>query len=316
KYKKDLVLKIDKSKANMNGLTVAEIEQQIAYTVNGLSEALFNDNENILDVKVSTDIKSRTDLLDLNIKTSMGTVVPLREIATLRVANNLEYSKTFNGRPSITIDAYMEDGYSTYALEKDIKEIIDAHIDNSIDVVYKGDNELTNEVFSGLIIAFAIALFVIYMIMYVQFKSLKQPLIILVAIPLSFIGSLAMMLALGEKITLTSLLGVMSLVGIVVNNGILLVEYINRHHENGHSIYDSCIKAVERRLRPIALSSLTTIFGLIPLALYGGDFFRPMAVTFIGGMLTSALLVLLIIPSLYYFTYKKQDLRKMQPPIQ
>ncbi len=250
---------------------------------------------------------TKDDFLNMNIKSSTGNSIALNELAELTEVENIEYIETYNGTPSVTIDAYMADGVSTFALENDIRKIIDDNIDNTIDVVYKGDNELTNEIFTGIIFAFAIALFFIYLIMYFQFRSLKQPLIILVSIPLSFIGSLATMLILGEKITLTSLLGVVSLVGIVVNNGILLVDYINKQHQKGNSIFDSCVKAVSRRLRPIALSSLTTILGLIPLAIFGGDFFRPMAVTFMGGMMISALLVLLVVPGLYYFTYKKKD---------
>jgi len=309
-YKNDIMLKAESQKINSFGLTVAEVQQQISVAINGLSETLYRQNGNLLDVRVKTNIGSEDELLDLMIRASSGQQIALRDIIEISEASNLEYIKTYNGVPSVTIDAYMAEGSSTYALERDIKEIVDERIDNSIDVVYKGDNELTNELFSGIIVAFVIALLFIYLIMYFQFKSLKQPLIILTTIPLSFIGALVAMLALGEKITLTSVLGIMSLVGIVVNNGILLVEYINRHHEQGHSIKSSCIKAVERRLRPILLSSLTTIFGLIPLAVFGGDFFRPMAVAFMGGMTTSTLLVLFVVPSLYYFTYKKRDKKR------
>ncbi len=311
KYKEDILLKADSQKINSYGLTVAEVQQQIAIALNGLSDTLYTDGDNLLNVRVKTDIASEEVFLDLMIRTRTGEEVPLGDLINTSTVKNLEYIKTYNGIPSVTIEGYMADGYSTYALENDIIEIIDAKIDNSVDVVRKGDNELTNELFGGIATAFIIALFVIFLIMYFQFKSFKQPLIILTAIPLSFIGALIAMLVFKEKVTLTSILGIMSLVGIVVNNGILLVEYINRHHESGHSIYDSCIKAVERRLRPIMLSSLTTIFGLVPLAIFGGDFFRPMAVTFMGGMITSTLLVLFVIPGLYYFTYKKRD-KKMK----
>ncbi len=307
KYKTDIMINADNQKINSYGLTLTQVQQQVALALNGLSETLYSENDNMLDVVVKTNITSKENLLKLKINSPVAGEIELGELITLSDTKNLEYIKTYNGIPSVTIDAYMEDSYSTYALENDIKNIIDDKIDNSIDVVYKGDNEVTNEVFSGLISAFVIALLVIYLIMYFQFKSFKQPFIILASIPLSFIGALIALLALNEKITLTSLLGIMSLVGIVVNNGILLVEYINRHHRKGHSIYKSCIKAVGRRLRPILLSSLTTILGLIPLAVFGGDFFRPMAVTFMGGMITSTLLVLFIVPSLYYFTHKKRD---------
>ncbi|MCK5759220.1 MAG: efflux RND transporter permease subunit [Clostridiales bacterium] len=306
-YKTDLVVKIDRDKANQNGLTVVEIEQQVALNINGFSEYLYSDDENLLKLRVITEMATKDDFVNMNIKSSTGDSIALNELAELTEVENIEYIETYNGTPSVTIDAYMADGVSTYALENDIREIIEDNTDKTIDVVYKGDNELTNEIFTGLIFAFAIALFFIYLIMYFQFRSLKQPMIILVSIPLSLIGSLATLLILGEKITLTSLLGVVSLVGIVVNNGILLVDYINKQHQKGNSIFDSCVKAVSRRIRPIVLSSLTTVLGLLPLAIFGGDFFRPMAVTFMGGMMISAVLVLIVVPGLYYFAFKKKD---------
>lgn len=306
-YNSGLMIEIDKEMANQNGLTVAEIEQQVALTVNGYSEYIFEEGDNLLNMRIVTDMDTKDDLRNLSIKSSLGNAVALGIIARLNEVDNLEYIQKYNGIPSVTLNAYMADGFSTFALESDIRGIIEDKTDKSIDVVYKGDNELTNEIFAGILFAFAIALFFIYLIMYFQFRSLKQPLIILVSIPLSFIGSLATLLILGEKITLTSLLGVVSLVGIVVNNGILLVDYINKQHERGSNIFESCVKAVDRRLRPIMLSSLTTILGIIPLAVFGGDFFRPMAVTFMGGMMISALLVLLVVPGLYYYTYKNKD---------
>ena len=152
-----------------------------------------------------------------------------------------------------------------------------------------------------------IAVVLIFLIMYFQFKSMRQPLMVLTTIPLSFIGSLVAIILFKEKISITTLLGIAGLVGIVVNNGILLVEYINARMQKGDSVRSSCVKAVTRRIRPIALASLTTILGIIPLAVTGGDFFRPMAVTFMGGMMISALLVLIIVPGLYYVTYRKRD---------
>ncbi len=211
--------------------------------------------------------------MDLQIVNRNYESVELSELADYTEQQNLEYITYYNGLPSITIDAYMASEYSTYDLENDIKAIISEKADISISAIYKGDNDVTNDVLGGLLIALIIALIVIYFIMYFQFSSFKQPIIIFISIPLSFIGSIAAMLIMNEKITLTGLLGLVSLVGIVVNNGILLVENINTMRKAGNSVYDSCILAANRRLRPIMLSSLTTILGLIPLAVFGGDFF-------------------------------------------
>lgn len=304
----DILIDMDRGTVNGYGLSVIEVKEQIALAVNGLSSELFLDDGNKLNIKVKNNFSDIEELLDLNIRNSQGVSTQLRDLITISEVESLEYISEFNGVPSITIDAYMEEGYSTYELEKDIKHYIDQEIDNSINVIYKGDNELTNEVFKGIILALIIAMFVIYFIMYLQFKSFLQPLIIFVTIPLSFIGSLAVMLIMDELITLTGLLGLVSLIGIVVNNGILLVEYINSEIKKGNSVYESCITAVSRRLRPIILTSLTTILGLTPLAFFGGDFFRPLALVLMGGLFTSTVLVLFVVPGLYYVSYKKKDM--------
>lgn len=305
-YKADIEVLPNRDLSTQYGLTMVEIEQQIALNLNGLSESLYDDGEKVLNVRLNNTVDSVEELKELQIKSQTGQSIALRDLAEIQEIESLEFINSYNGVPSVTLDAYMADGYSTYELEQDIKTLIDLKADSQIDVIYKGDNELTNELMQGMIIAFLIAIIVIYLIMYVQFKTLRQPLLILVSIPLSFIGSLVAMLIFGEKITLTSLLGIVSLTGIVVNNGILLVDYINKSREDGEDILTSCIMAVKRRLRPILLTSATTILGLIPLALYGGDFFRPMAVTLMGGLFTSTLFVLFVIPGLYYVTYKRK----------
>jgi len=307
KYKTEVEIVVDRLKIAAAGLSMVEVEQQIALNVNGLSEALYDGGDKLLNVRLKNTVDSVDELKSLNIKSQTGEMVTLEDVAEIQEIQSLEYIDSYNGIPSITMDAYMEEAYSTYDLESDIKEIIDEKTDNRINVMYKGDNELTNELMQGMAIAFIVAIIVIYLIMYIQFKTLRQPLFVLVSIPLSFIGSLIAMLIFGEKITLTSLLGIVSLTGIVVNNGILLVDYMNKSRVAETNIFNVCFMAVNRRFRPILLTSATTILGLIPLALFGGDFFRPMAITFMGGLFSSTVFVLFLVPGLYYISYNKKN---------
>lgn len=304
-FKTDIRIDIDREKSTAAGLTLAEVEQQAAVAINGISGALFNDSGEILDIMVMSPLETKEEIESINIRQTSGGLIPLGDLADIYKEQNLEYIRLYNGNPSVVIEADTADGFSTFDLESDIREIIEK-ANGGITVEYKGDNEIVSEVLSGLLIALGVAVFLIYLIMYFQFNSLRQPLIVLTTIPLSFIGSLAAILIFKEKISITTLLGIASLVGIVVNNGILLVEYINVHRKEGNSVYDSCVTAVSRRLRPILLASTTTVLGVLPLALTGGDFFRPMAITFMGGMMISATLVLVIIPGLYYLTYRRK----------
>lgn len=145
--------------------------------------------------------------------------------------------------------------------------------------------------------------------MYIQFNNFIKPLIVFLTIPLSFVGSFLFLMLFDSPITATSLVGMVSLLGVTVNNGILLVEYITRHHKQHGNVEDACVEAVLLRFRPIMLTSFTTIFGLIPLLITGGNFFQPMAITFMGGMVTSTLITIFLIPSVYKLIYNKQKKR-------
>lgn len=309
-YKDDVRITIDREAAAANGLTLVDVESQVAVEMNGIFGQLYNPGDERFNLWVEPDGSSWVQPENIEIRTGDGRWIPLTEVARISYGESLEYIRRYNGRPSIVIEAYTSTGSNTYELEADIKKLIEDG-GNQLDAIYKGDNEIINESLSGLAVELIIAVILIFLIMYFQFKSMRQPLIILTTIPLSFIGSLVAILLFKEKISITTLLGIAGLVGIVVNNGILLVEYINARMKKGDSVRTSCVKAVARRLRPIMLASLTTIFGIIPLALTGGDFFRPMAVTFMGGMMISALLVLIIVPGLYYVSYRKRDRKKV-----
>lgn len=305
-YVENVDISIDRDKAAQNGLTVAEIEAQIAVLTNGIFGKLYKPGDELNDIWVEADANSKVAPDNIEIRTEDGRWIKLTEIAEITNSESLEYIRRYNSSPAVVIEAYESADSNTYELEADIEKLIEDG-DYELDAIYKGDNEIIREALSGLAVELVIAVVLIFLIMYFQFKSMRQPLIILTTIPLSFIGSFAAILLFKEKISITTLLGIAGLVGIVVNNGILLVEYINTRMKNGNSVRSSCVKAVARRLRPIMLASLTTIFGLIPLAVTGGDFFRPMAVTFMGGMMISALLVIVIVPGLYYITYRKKD---------
>lgn len=305
-YKADITIDIDRDKVAQNSMTLLDVESQVTVSMNGMYGKLFNSDGRRVNIWVEPDDSSPKQLDEIEIRTGDGRWIKLPEVADIYEGESLEYIRRYNGRPAVIIEAYNSESSNTYELEADIEELID-NSKNELDAIYKGDNEIISESLSGLAVELIIAVVLIFLIMYFQFKSMRQPLMVLTTIPLSFIGSLVAIILFKEKISITTLLGIAGLVGIVVNNGILLVEYINARMQKGDSVRSSCVKAVTRRIRPIALASLTTILGIIPLAVTGGDFFRPMAVTFMGGMMISALLVLIIVPGLYYVTYRKRD---------
>ncbi|RQH16726.1 efflux RND transporter permease subunit, partial [Okeania hirsuta] len=169
--------------------------------------------------------------------------------------------------------------------------------------VFKGDLESRNDSFGGMGIASILALLLILGVLIIQFRSFTQPLVIFTALPLAMIGSILALFITGIPFSFTAFIGLTSLIGIAINNSIVLVDFANKLMEEGASVREAAQKAGEVRFVPIVMTTLTTILGLLPLTLNGGSLWAPMGWTIIGGLLTSTTLVLIVVPLLFqWFT--------------
>jgi multidrug efflux pump subunit AcrB len=162
-----------------------------------------------------------------------------------------------------------------------------------------GEKKSQEESFGGMGDAIIIAIIAIFAVLVLQFKSFKQPLIVYAALPLAVIGSVLALLITGYTFSFTAFIGLTSLVGIVVNNSIILVDYTNQLRREGKELVAAIKEAGETRFLPIILTTMTTIGGLLPLTLQGGTLWAPMGWTIIGGLLTSTVLTLIVVPVLY-----------------
>ena len=300
------IIVYDHEKISNHFLLKVQIDELIASSINGFDLNVFTYNNETININLNSDVTIIEDLLNLNIYSDvleayfpLSTFISIETIVDYSIINRLDNTGVNFIDLSFTDDSNLID------LEKDVKEIIDNQELNGVTINYGGENEMFDEISGDLIRASIIALVLIYIIMYIQFDSFIKPLIVYLTIPLSFSGSFLFLIIFNSPFTATSLVGMVSLIGITVNTGILLVEYISRHHLNGNNTKQACIDAVHLRFRPIMLTSLTTILGLIPLLITGGNFFQPLAITFMGGIVTSTILTLFLIPSVYYMIYKK-----------
>jgi len=160
-----------------------------------------------------------------------------------------------------------------------------------------------------LALAALVAILLVYMVMAIQFQSLVYPLIILMTIPLAFTGGLIALLIADMNLSMVSLMGFIILIGIVVNNGIVLIDYINKLREKGYKIKDAIVEAGKTRLRPILMTALTTILALIMTAIgfgEGSELLQPMAVTAIGGLIYATILTLVVVPTVYAMLNRKK----------
>lgn len=303
---------INRDKAMLLGVPVFAIDNTVRSYVNGAEVGTFRDAEGEdypMVMRYHFQEQFRVDNFDdISVKSLSGSFVPLRQLAGLRFSEAPSRITHLDGERTATILADVDKGYT---LDEVIAEI-DAELQQmewaeGYDYVYKGDLESRNESFGGMGVASLMALLLIMGVLIIQFRSFTQPLIIFSALPLAMIGSVLALLATGINFSFTAFIGLTSLIGIAINNSIVLVDFANEVRREGGTILEAARQAGEVRFIPIVMTTLTTILGLLPLTLSGGSLWAPMGWTIIGGLLTSTGFVLLLVPVLYVlFTPKTQ----------
>ncbi len=301
-------LALDTERATMMGITNYDVQRQVNMALYGTSPTVFRKDGNEYDVRIESDIDTPEKLSNFMVKSSMTDMkVPVKQYADVTYSTKTDEINRFNGEMTVTILADPMLGYDSAALETRIENEIVPNINKTgVDIVFAGEREDIGENFGviGMLAIFAIAL--IYMILVVQFGSFTQPLVILLTIPLSLIGSVAGLYILNQPMSLTAFLGIIALIGLVVKNGILLIEYINDAIALGMPINEACKDAVDKRFNAIILSAMTTVMGLFPLAIGGSSLFAPMAIALMSGLLVSTVLTMVVIPVIYSALYNVQ----------
>jgi len=307
----ELLFKINKQKANMLGVPVIEIDRTIRTAVAGIGISKFRDKdgeEYEIILKMKTDGELAVEDLDrVYVSSLSGKQIPLKQFVDLELQqvpssiSRFDMERTAellaDVRSGIPLDEVMDpilDGLENYPMPEGYSYTIG------------GELESRSDAFGGMTNAVLIAVISILAVLVLQFRSVKQPLIVFVAIPFAFTGMIWALLITGNTFSFTAFVGLTSLVGIVVNNSIILVDYINKLRERGESLNQALQNAAEIRLTPIVLTALTTIGGLLPLTLRGGTIWAPMGWTIIGGLMVSTILTLIIVP----VTYKLLESRR------
>lgn len=297
----ELNVDVDEEVASNLGISKYDIQKQINVALYGSISSVFRRDGNEYNIKVSSDINSVAELENLEIKSSItNNKIPLKQFAKVTYSKKDDTIKTFNRKQTVELLANELPGYSPADIENTIEFELLPKLDTSgVKIDFAGEREDISENFGivGLLAVFAI--FIIYVILVVQFNSFIQPIVIMITIPLSLIGSVTGLFIFNKPMSLTAFLGIIALIGLVVKNGILLIEYINEARKDGDSIDDACIDAVGKRFNAIILSATTTVIGLAPLAVSGSSLFGPMAISLMFGLMASTFLTMVVIPVMY-----------------
>ncbi|MFF8937241.1 efflux RND transporter permease subunit [Streptomyces paradoxus] len=288
-------------KAAAAGFNDQTLGAAVAQAVRGTTaaKAVLDDTERDVVIRSAEPAKTLKQLQDLR----LGGAVKLGDISTVKVVDGPVSMTRIDGQRAATVTA-KPTGDNTGAVSTQLQSKIDAlKLPDGATASIGGVSEDQDEAFANLGLAMLAAIAIVFMLLVGTFKSLVQPLILLVSIPFAATGAIGLLVATGTPMGVPAMIGMLMLIGIVVTNAIVLIDLINQYRKQGHGVVEAVIEGGRHRLRPILMTALATIFALLPMALgitgEGGFIAQPLAVVVIGGLVTSTLLTLLLVPTLY-----------------
>ncbi|MEX1112697.1 MAG: efflux RND transporter permease subunit [Candidatus Andersenbacteria bacterium] len=291
------------------GLSPAVVAQALRTYVFGVEATTFLDQRN---EEVSVQVQAPTEAVDtpddieaLQLVTPGGQTVTLGQVADVALVSSVNTIRHRDRERTVTVTANVGEGSNPNAVSTELQQRVGSiQLPTGYHVIFGGEQQETEETFADLYRSMIIAVIAIMAILVIEFNSYRQPLIILIAIPLALIGVLFGLLILGGQLNFASFIGLVSLTGIVVNNAILLVDRMNTYVARGLRPEDAAKRSTHDRLRPIILTTITTAAGVAPL-IWVDEFFRDLALTIITGLIFSTVLTLVLIPILYVRQQKK-----------
>jgi HAE1 family hydrophobic/amphiphilic exporter-1 len=297
---------IDREKAKLYGINPSEINRMISYQVFGTVPMTIKSDLEEVDVELTLPDEYKESLekvLESKIKTSSGKIISLSEVVHLEISEGMSEINKKNKVTLLSVFASLETGYDIKTMQGEIIKVAkELKLPKSIHLNFGGDNKMMKDMMGQLTVAFGIAIFLIYAILASQFESFLLPFIILGTVPLSVVGVYMGLMLTGVDFSVMVMIGVIMLAGIVVNNAIVLIDYTKLLIARGSTRRDAILEAGRTRLRPILMTSLTTMLGMMPLAFgigQGSEMYQGMAIGVIFGLLISTLLTLLVIPVLF-----------------
>ncbi|MBO4592119.1 MAG: efflux RND transporter permease subunit [Eubacterium sp.] len=320
---KTFVITVDKEKAAEYGMTVAQVfarvsEELASTTATTSIETDIKDYEVFVETDEQADL-SLEDLKNLKFEytdkeTQEKKEKRLSEIVTFTEDEELSQVLRDSQSRYISVSASIKDDYNIGLVGNEVqKKLNELDVPEGYTVSMTGENETINDAMRQVLLMMLLAVILIYLIMVAQFQSLKSPFIIMFTIPLAFTGGFMALYLSGKAVSVISLIGFVMLAGIIVNNGIVLVDYVNQLRREGMSKKDAIVDSAKTRLRPVLMTALTTIISMSTMAIgmgRGVEMSQPMAIVVVGGMVYGTLLTLIVVPCLYDAFNKERDMRE------
>lgn len=305
--KKQLIVDIDEKEARRLGVSNIQVAMELRRAFEGVAATTIKKSEDDIDIWIRLDEESRSReniLKELKIANNQGLRIPLSRIAKFKSESGAYMIRRFNRKRAFSVSGEVDLKRTTSKeINAKLPPIVDDILKDHPNITYAltGENKDTNDSLQSFAKAFIVSIFIIFIMLLIQFNSLAQPLLVMSAIPFALIGVVISFAMLKLPIGFMALMGMLGLVGVVINDSIILVTFINRTLETSGMHLEALIKATLTRFRPVLLTTITTVAGLLPVAhAPGGDpFLKPMATSFAYGLLFSSSLTLIFIPCSY-----------------
>lgn len=310
--KPQVSIKVDRTNAAKHGITAQEITIQVMAAFLGYEATEIMLGDELVDIRVINKEASRQnfeDVLDTPIFSTAGIKIPLSQLARVEITKGVFGINRRNLRRSVTVGSGVEQGYTPQDIFASLQKLMESTPPPQGYILeYGGEEEERQRSFESMTRVMFLGLILIFFVLTAQFDSFKQPLVILFTVPLSIIGVVTGLLLTRLTFSFMAFVGVVALVGIVVNDGIVLIDFINQRRRRGVDLITAIFDAGPRRLRPVILTTATTIGGLLPITLNlggGGSFWAPLGTSIIFGLLFATILTLVVVPSLYCIFERK-----------
>jgi multidrug efflux pump subunit AcrB len=306
---------IDHAKANLLGISNRDVATNLRIAIDGVTATTFREDDEEIAIRVRLDRSQRRNAANLEdllvFSPSTGTHIPLAQVASLVPSFTTRQIMRFKRKREVAVFSDVSAGRTLMAITNDVKKAVleQVTVPPNYEISFHGQNKEATESFLSLARAAIAAILLIYILLVIQFKTLSQPLLIILAIPMALIGAIWGLVITGNEAGFMAFLGMISLIGIVVNDSIVLLDFINTLRRRGVALPEAIVRGASTRLRAISLTSLTTIGGLLPLSLAGGTLFAPFGFAMIFGLIGSTVLTLLVQP-VAYFALEGRKLRR------
>jgi HAE1 family hydrophobic/amphiphilic exporter-1 len=313
----EIDIQLDKAKMNLVGLSMTDVGTSLQLAFRGNNSLKYSDKGEEYDINIIADEaerKSVDDVRNVIIRNNAGLQVRLGEIATIGEKLGQAILQRSDRLNSIKIEAYTA-GRPVGTIIDDIKkEVEKLDIGDDIIIAYLGQAEQQSDAFGSLGFAMLIGFLLVYLIMVALYESVLYPFVVMFSIPVALIGAFLALALTMESLTIFAIVGLIMLMGLVAKNGILIVDFTNHLKEKGYGLKEALIEAGKERLRPILMTTLAMVFGMLPIALStgsGAEVKNGMAWVIIGGLISSLFLTLVLVPTVYYIVDALKDRYKM-----